>query len=187
MSIPKPLGKELLLVLSSTMLDNMFDFVSRSKSIRIDRTRISMCPGGELVIWILQPESQKRSVDRDEAGGSKRDLDCIVIGLRHAVEDLVGSYKDRLEFVKLSLFREAGGEDLDEVSNVVLWRRTVVFIGLLSYGDSTLNKLGLDRISKSIGYHIRSESRGRDDDSFFELRSKTHAESMRGGIPRSID
>ena len=126
-------------------------------------------------------------MDCDEAGGSKGDLDCIVVSLRHAAEDLVRSHKDRLEFVKLSLSGEAGGRDLDEVSNVVLWRGTAAFVGLLSHRDSALNKLGLDKIPKSVGYYIRSESGGKDNDSSFKLRSKTHAESVRGGVPRSID
>ena len=50
MSIPKPLDKELLLVLPGTMLDDTFNFVSESRSINIDRTWIGMCPEGELVI-----------------------------------------------------------------------------------------------------------------------------------------
>jgi len=50
MPIPKPLDKELLLVLSSTMLNDTFDFISRSRSISIDRTWIGMCPRRELIV-----------------------------------------------------------------------------------------------------------------------------------------
>jgi len=85
MSIPKPLDKELLLVLLGMILNNMFDLVSRSRSISIDRTRISMCPGEELVIWILQPGSQKRSMDCDEAGVSKVNLDHIVVSCKESM------------------------------------------------------------------------------------------------------
>ena len=120
MSIPKPLDKELLLVLSSTMLNDIFDFISRSRSINVNKTRIGMCPRRELIVWILQPGSQKRSMDSNKTRESKRDFDHIVVGLGHTAEDLVRSHKDWLKFVKLSLFREAGGGDLDEVSNIVL-------------------------------------------------------------------
>jgi len=187
MFIPKLLDKELLLVLPSTMLDDTFNFISRSGSISIDRTQIGICPGGELVIWILQPGSQKRSVDRNKTRGSKGDLKRIVVSLRHAEEHLVGSHKDRLEFVKLSLFGEAGGRDHNELFNIVLQRETAVFIGLLSHGDSTLNKLSLDSIPKSIKNSVRSKREGRKNNSSFELRSKTHAESVSEGVPGSID
>jgi len=63
-----------------------------------------MCPEGKLIIWILQPGSQKRSVDHDETRGGKENLDHIVVGLGEAAEDLVGSHKDRLQFRELSIF-----------------------------------------------------------------------------------
>jgi len=169
------------------MLNDMFDFISRSKSIGIDRTRIGMCPGGELVIWILQPGSQKRSVDCNETGGSKGNLDHIVVGLRHAAEDLVGSYKDRLEFVKLSLFRKAGGGDLDEISNVVLGRGMAAFVCLLRHCNTAAYELCFHRIPKSIGYYVRSERGSKNDDSLFKLGRETNAESVRGSVPRRID
>jgi len=169
------------------MLDDMFDFVSRGRSICVDRTQIDMCSGEELVIWILQSRSQKRSVDRNETGESKENLDRIVVSLRHAAEDLAGSYKDRLEFVKLSLFREAGGGDLDEISNVVLGRGAVAFVCLLRHCNMAVDELCFDRIPKSVGYHVRSEGGSRNDDSLFELGRETNAESVRGSIPRSID
>jgi len=169
------------------MLDDMFDFVSRGRSICVDRTRIDMCLGEELVIWILQPGSQKRSVDCNETGESKGNLDRIVVGLRHAAEDLVRSHKDRLEFVKLSLFREAGGGDLDEISNVVLGREAAAFVCLLRYCNTAADQLCFDRIPKSVGYHVRSERGSRNNDSLFELGRETNIESVRGSVPRSID
>jgi len=126
-------------------------------------------------------------MDSDEARGSEGDLDHVVVGFKHAAKDLVRSHKDRLEFVKLSLFREAGGGDLDEVSNIVLQRGAAVFVRLLGHGDSTLNKLSLDRIPESIGYHVRFEGGSRNDDSLFELGRETNAESVRGSTPRGID
>jgi len=120
MAILKPLDMELLLVLLGTMLDDMFDFVSRRGSISIDRSQIGMCPVRELVTWVLQSGSQKRSVDHNKAGGSKENLDRIVVGLGEAAEDLVGSHKDRLQFRELSIFWEVGGEHLNQVSNLLL-------------------------------------------------------------------
>jgi len=187
MFITKPLDKELLLVLSGTMLDDTFDLVSRSRSISVDRTWIGMCLGGELVIWVLQPGSQKRSVDRDKTGGGKGNLDCIVISLGEAAEDLVWSHKDRFKFRELTVFWKAGGEDLNQVSNLVRRRGTAAFVGLLRHCNTTANEFSFDRIPESIGDHIRSEGGGRNNNSFFELRSETNAGSMRGGIPRSID
>jgi len=187
MPIPKPLDEKLLFVLARTMLDDTFEFVSRGFSISRDRTRKCMCPGWELIIWILQPGSQKRSVDSDETGGGKGNLDRIVVGLGHAAEDLVGSHKDRLEFVIVSLFREAGGGDLDEISNIVLGRGAAAFVCLLRHCHTAADELCFDRIPKSIGYHVRFERGSRNDDSLFELGRETIAESMRGSVPRSIN
>jgi len=169
------------------MLDDTFDFVSRGRSISVDRTQIGMCPGKELAIWILQPRSQKRSVDHNKTGGSKGNLNRIVVGLGEAAEDLVWSHKDRLKFIELSLFREAGGEDLNQVSNLVLRRGTVAFVGLLCHCNMAANKLCFDRIPESVGDHVRSERGSRDNNFFFELGCKTNAESVRGGVPRSIN
>jgi len=169
------------------MLDDTFDFISRGRSIYIDRTRIDMCHGEELLIWILQLRSQKRSVDHNETGGSKGNLAHIVVSLRHAAEDLVGSYKDSLEFVKLSLFREVGGRDLDEISNIVLGRGAAALVCLLRHCNTAADKLYFERIPKSVGYHVRSEGGSRNDDALFELGRETNTESVSGSIPRSID
>ena len=146
-----------------------------------------MRPGRKLIIWLLQLGRQKTSVDRNETGGSKGNLDHIVVGLGHVVEDLVGSHKDRLRFVKLSLFREAGGGDLDEISNIVLWRETTTFVCLLHHCNTALDELRYERITKSIGYHVRSARGSRDDDSLFEIERDSNAKSVRGGVPRSIN
>jgi len=50
MLIPKPLDKELKLVLPSSMLKKTFNFVSQSCSIGSDRTWEGMCPRRELLI-----------------------------------------------------------------------------------------------------------------------------------------
>jgi len=126
-------------------------------------------------------------MDSHSTRGSKGDFDGIVVGLGDAPEEFVGSQEDRLEFIELRVFGEAGGGDLDEVSNVVLWRGTAAFVSLLRHCNMTADKLGLDRIPKSVGYHVRTKGDSRDDDSLFELGSKTNAESVRRGVPRSIN
>jgi len=126
-------------------------------------------------------------VDHNETEGSKGNLDHMVVGLRHAVEDLLGSYKNRLEFVKLSLFRAAAGGDLDEISNVVLGGEVAPFVCLLCHCNTAANELCFDRIPKSIGYHVRFEGRSRNDDSLFKLGRETNAESVRGSVPRRIN
>jgi len=187
MPIPKPLDKQLKLVLLSSMLKKTFNFVSQSCSISNDRTRKSMHPGGELIIWILQPGSQKRSVDSHSTGGSKGDIDGVVVHLGDAAKEFLGSQEDRLKFVELRVFGKARGRDLDEVSNVVLWRETAAFVSLLCHCNMTADKPGLDRIPKRVEYYVRTEGGSRNDNSFFELGSKTNAESVRGGVPRSIN
>jgi len=187
MPIPKPLDKELKFVLPSSILKKTFNFVSRSESISSDRTRQSMCPGGELIIWILQPGSRKGSVDSHSTRGSEGNFDGVVVYLRDAAEEFIESHEDRLEFVKLRVFREAAGRDLDQVSNLVLRRGMAAFVGLLRHCNTTAYEHGLDRIPKGIRYHVRTDGGTRDDNSFFELGSKTNAESVRGGIPRSIN
>jgi len=136
---------------------------------------------------ILQPGSQKRSVDSYSTRGSNEDLNSIVVYLRDAAEEFVGSHRDRLKFVELSVLGEAGGGDLDKICNIVLGRRTAAFVCLLRHCNTTAGELGLDRIPKSVGYHVRSERGSRDNDSLFELGRETNAESVRGGVPRSID
>ena len=187
MSIPKPLDKKLLFVLVGAMLNDTFEFISGSTSISSNRTPKCMCPGGKLVIWIFQPGSQKRSVDCDETGESKGNLDRIVVGLGQAVEDLVWSPKDRLQFRELSVLWEAGGENLNQVSNLVLRGGTMAFVGLLRHCNVAVNELSLDRIPEGIGDHVRSQGSSRDDNSFFKLGSETDAESVRGGVPRSVN
>jgi len=103
-----------------------------------------MRPRRKLVIWIFQPGSQKRSVDSHGAGGSKGDFDGIVVRLRDAAEEFVGSHKDRLEFVELRVFGEAGGGDLNQVSNLVLRRGTAAFVGLLRHCNTAVDELRLD-------------------------------------------
>jgi len=169
------------------MLNQVLHFISWSCSISGDRTRKGIHSEGKLIIWILQPGSQKRSVDSDKTGGSKGNLDSIVVGIGHAAKDLVRSHKDCLEFRELSVFGEVGGRYLDKISNFVLRRGMTAFVGLLHYSNTTADELGLDRILKSVGYYVRTEGDSRNDDSFFELGSKTNAESMRGGVPRSIN
>ena len=124
---------------------------------------------------------------RNEIGGSKENLDRIVVGLKHAAEDLAESHKDRLQLVQLSFFREAGEGDLGKIPFIVLGRGTAAFVCLLRHCNMTAEELGLDRILKSIGYHIRSESSGRNDNSLFELEREMNTESVRGSTPRSID
>jgi len=146
-----------------------------------------MHPRRKLIIWIFQPGSQKRSVDSYSAGGSKGDFDGIVVRLGDAAEEFVGSHKDRLKFVELRVFGEARGGDINQVSNLVLRRGTAAFVGLLRHCNMAADELRLDRIPKSVGYHVRTAGGNRDDNSFFELGSKTNAESVRGGVPRSIN
>jgi len=43
MSIPKSHDKELLLILLSMMLNNIFDFIFKSRSISVNRTQIGIC------------------------------------------------------------------------------------------------------------------------------------------------
>ena len=126
-------------------------------------------------------------MDSHSTRGSKGDFDSIVVHLRDAAEEFVGSQEDRLEFIELSVFGEAGAGDLDEVSNVVLWRGTLAFGSLLCHCNMTADKLGLDRIPKSIGYHVRTKGNSGDNNSFFDSKSKMNAECMRGDVPRSIN
>jgi len=120
-------------------------------------------------------------------GGSKGDFDGVVVHLGDAAEEFVGSYEDRLEFVELRVFGEAGGGDLNQVSNFVLRRGTAAFVGLLRNCNMVGDELGLDRIPKSLRYHVRTKGDSGDDNYFFQLRSKTNTESMRGGVPRRIN
>ena len=96
-------------------------------------------------------------MNRDETGGSKGNLDHIVVGLREAVEDLVWFYKDMVQFRELSVLWEAAGENLNQVSNLVLRRETAAFVDLLRHCNKAANELSLDRILESIGDHVRSE------------------------------
>jgi len=154
------------------MLDDTFNFISRGGSISVDRTRIGMYPRVELVIWILYLGTQKRSVDRNETGRSKGNLARIVVSLRHAAEDLVESHKDRLEFVKLSLFREGGEGDFHEISNVVLGRGAAAFVCLLRHCNMAADELCFVRIPKSVAYHVRSREAAGMTTPFSNLREK---------------
>jgi len=126
-------------------------------------------------------------VDSHGAGGSKGDFDGIVVRLRDTEKEFVGSQEDRLEFIELSVFGEAGGGDLDKVSNVVLRRGMAVFVCLLRHCNTALDELCFDTIPKSVGYHVRTERGTRNDNSCFEFRSKTNAESVRRGVPKSVN
>jgi len=106
---------------------------------------------------------------KDKTRGSKGNLDYIVIGLREVTKDLVGSYKNWLEFIKLSLFKETGERNPNHSTHLVLRRETVVFVALFGNGCLTINKLSHDSIPKSIKYSIRFERESRDNNSFFEL------------------
>jgi len=59
-------------------------------------------------------------MDSHSTRGSKGDFDGIVVRLGDTAEEFVGSHEDRLEFVELHVFGEAGGGDLNQVSNLVL-------------------------------------------------------------------
>jgi len=126
-------------------------------------------------------------MDSHGTRGSKGNFDGVVVHLRDAAEEFIGSHEDRLEFVELRVFGEAGGRDLDQVSNFVLRRGTAAFVGLLCHCNTAADELRFDRILKSVGYHVRMKGGSRDDNSFFELRSETNAESVRGGVPRCIN
>jgi len=63
----------------------------------------------------------------------------------------------------------------------------VVFVSLLCYCNMVVDELCFDRIPKSVRCYVRTEGGTGDDNSFFELRSKINTESMRRGIPRSIN
>jgi len=110
-------------------------------------------------------------------GGHSKDI-CRVYG---------SPVLDRLEFVKLSFFREAGGGDFDEISNVVLGRGTVAFVTLLRHCNTALDELHFDRIPERIGYHIWSEEGSRDNNCLSELGRESNTKCMRRGIPRSIN
>jgi len=126
-------------------------------------------------------------MDSHSTRGSKGDFNGEVVHLKNTAEEFVGSQEDRLEFIELGVFGEAGGGDLDKVPNIVLWRGTAAFVSLLRHCNTTADELGLARIPKSVGYHIRTKGGSGDDNYFFEFRSKTNAERIRGGIPRSIN
>jgi len=126
-------------------------------------------------------------MDRDETREGNGNLDHTVVGLGGAAEDLVWSHEDRLKFRELSVLWEVGGGDLNLVSNLVQRRGMASLVGLLCHFNTAVNELSLDRIPKSIGYHVRSERGSRDNNSFFKLGSKTDTESVRGDSARSID
>ena len=126
-------------------------------------------------------------MDSHSTRESKGDFDSIVVRLGDTAEEFVGSQEDRLEFIELGVFGEAGGGDLDKVPNIVLWRGTAAFVSLLRHCNTTADPLGLDRIPKSVGYYVRTKGDSRDNDSLFKLGSKTNAESVRRGVPRSIN
>jgi len=126
-------------------------------------------------------------MDSHTSRRSKGNFDGIVVRLGDAAEEFIGSHEDRFEFVKLHVFGKAAGRDLDQVSNLVLIRGTAAFVGLLRHCNTAADELCLDRIPKSVGYHVRMEGGSRDDDLFFELRRETNAESVKEGIPRCIN
>ena len=113
-------------------------------------------------------------MDSHSTRGSKGDFDGVVVCLWDTTEEFVGSQEDWLEFIALSVFGKAGGGDLDEDANIVLWRGTTAFVSLLRHFNTAADELRFDRIPKSVGYHVRTKRGSRDENSFFELGSKTN-------------